>query len=130
MYRWWLSSCLTLYYKLVYCRDKTDQNARKSGSKKTLVSTTLHLVSSDRFKEGNTQNLTYQCITHFCVAYSTTYCCDFFLCNEVRKIKPSCNPETWTLGRINLHSFNNVFCRFSGTRKSNKSLILTITVHQ
>ena len=30
----------------------------------------------------------------------------FFLCNEVYKIKPSCNLEKWTLGRINMHSFN------------------------
>ena len=61
--------------------------------------------------------------------YSTTYCCDFFLWNEVRKTKPSCKPENWTLARINLHSFNNILSRFSGTRKSNKNLILTITVH-
>jgi len=26
---------------------------------------------------------------------------NFFLCNEVRKIKPSCNPEKCTLVRIN-----------------------------
>ena len=32
--------------------------------------------------------------------YCTTYCCDFFLCNEVRKTIPSCNPEKWTLGKI------------------------------
>jgi len=46
----------------------------------------------------------------------------FFLCNGVHKVKPSCNPEKWTLERINLHSFNNVLSRFSETRKSNKSL--------
>ena len=34
MYRWWLSSSLTVCFKLVYCWNKTDQNARKSGSKK------------------------------------------------------------------------------------------------
>jgi len=32
--------------------------------------------------------------------YSTTYCCDFFLCNKVRKIKPSCNPEKEVLGEL------------------------------
>jgi len=52
-----------------------------------------------------------------------------FLCNEVRKIKPPHNPEKWTLGRINSHSFNNILSRFSGTRKSNKNFIPTITVH-
>ena len=40
---------------------------------------------------------------------------------EVRKIKPSCNPEKWALGRINLHSFNNVLSTLSRTRKSNKT---------
>jgi len=31
LYRWWLSSSLTVDYKLVCCRNKTDRNARKSG---------------------------------------------------------------------------------------------------
>ena len=35
--------------------------------KKTLVNATLHLISGDRFKEENAQNLKYQCITDFCV---------------------------------------------------------------
>ena len=52
--------------------------------------------------------------------HSTTYCCEFFLRNEVRKIKPPHNPEKWTLGRINSHSFNIILSRFLGTRKSNK----------
>jgi len=69
----------------------------------------------------NTQNLKEQCTKHIAET--------FFLCNEVRKIKPSCTPEKWTLGRIKSHSFNNVLSRFSGIRKSNKNLILTITVH-
>jgi len=34
---------------------------------KTLVSATLHLIFGDRFQKVNTQNLKYQCITHFCV---------------------------------------------------------------
>ena len=55
----------------------------------------------------------------------STYCCDFFLCNKVRNIKLSCNLEKWTLGRINLHSFNNVLSRFSGTAKLYKNLKLT-----
>jgi len=32
-------------------------------------------------------------------------------------------------GRFNSHSFSNVMIRFSGTRKSNKNFIPTITVH-
>jgi len=45
---------------------------------------------------------------------------NFFLCNEVRKIKPPHNPEKWILGRINSHSFNNILSRFSGTRNEKK----------
>jgi len=33
------------------------------------------------------------------------------------------------LGRMSSHSFNNVLSRFSRTRKSNKNLILKISVH-
>jgi len=33
--------------------------------KNTLVNATQHLISDDRFKEVNTQNLKHQCITHF-----------------------------------------------------------------
>jgi len=62
-----------------------------------------------------------------CIAQHIAVIC--LLCNEVRKIKPSCNPAKWRLRRINLHCFNNVLPRFSGTRKSNKNLILTITVY-
>jgi len=50
MYRWWLSSWLTICYKLVCCRDKTDRNTRKSGSKKSVVNATLRLISDDRFR--------------------------------------------------------------------------------
>ena len=32
-WRWWLSSSLTVCYKLVCCRNTVDRNARKSGSK-------------------------------------------------------------------------------------------------
>jgi len=49
---------------------------------------------------------------------------NLFHCNEVRKIIPSSNHEKRTLGRINLHSFNNILSRFSGTRKSNKNFTL------
>ena len=54
---------------------------------------------------------------------------NFFLCNKVRKIKPPCNPEKWTLGELILTAFNNTLSRFSGTIKSNKNFIPTITVH-
>jgi len=54
-------------YKLVCCRNKTDRNARKSGSKRTLVNAILHFISGDRLQKVNTQNLKYQYITHFCV---------------------------------------------------------------
>ena len=54
--------------------------------------------------------------------YSTKYCCEFFLGNEVCKIKPSCNPEKGTLGSINSHSFNNALSLFLGTRKSKQTL--------
>jgi len=119
---------LTVCYKLVCCRNKTDRNARKSRSKITLANATLHLILVNRFQKANIQNLKYQCITHFCVKHSMVLWF-FCLCHEVRKIKPSCNPEKWTFGRINSHSFGNILSRFSGTRKSNKNLILTITVH-
>ena len=61
--------------------------------------------------------------------YSTPYCYDFLLCNEVRKIKPSCNPKKSTFGGINFHSNKKVLSRFSGTTKSNKNLIVTIAVY-
>jgi len=48
----------------------------------------------------------------------------FFLCNEVRKIKPSCNLEKH-LGELICTALTNVLSRFSGTRKSNKNLRLT-----
>jgi len=41
---------------------------------------------------------------------------NFFPCNEVRKIKPPCNPEKRTLGRINSHSFNNILTYCPGFR--------------
>jgi len=50
----------------------------------------------------------------------------FFLCNEVRKIKPSCNPEKCTLERINSHRFNKVLSTFLRTTKSNKNLLYII----
>jgi len=45
---------------------------------------------------------------------------NFFLFNEVHKIKPPRNPEKWTLGRINSHSLNNILSRFLGTRNEKK----------
>jgi len=56
--------------KLVCSRNETDRNARKSGSKKTFVNATLHLISGDRLRKANTQNFKYQCITHFCVQHN------------------------------------------------------------
>ena len=44
-------------------------------AQKTLVNETLNSISGDKFKEVNTQNLKYQCITHFCVCHqSGVYC--------------------------------------------------------
>jgi len=37
-------------------------------------------------------------ISFLCIAQHIAV--NFFLCNEIRKIKPSCNPEKWTLWRI------------------------------
>ena len=42
----------------------------------------------------------------------------------MRRLKTSCNPNKWTLGRINSHSINNVLSRFSVINKSNKNLAL------
>jgi len=61
---------LTVCYKLVCCRNKTDRNARKSRSKITLANATPHLILVNRFQKTNIQNLKYQCITHFCVKHS------------------------------------------------------------
>jgi len=66
-----------------------------------------------------------QCTTHLCIQYDILLWI-LFLCNEVHKIKPLCNPEKWTLGRIRI--FNNALSRFLGTRKSNKNWILTVTI--
>jgi len=42
--------------------------------------------------------------------YSTTYCCELFvLCNEVRKIKPSCSPEKQHLGEL-IHAALTTYC--------------------
>ena len=124
MYQWWLFSSLTVCFKLVCCRKKADRNV----GKKPLVNDTLHLIFGYRFQKVNTQNLKYQCVTHFFVQ-NNIFLWNFFPCNEAREIKPPRNPEKCTLGRINSHSFNNILSRFSGTRKSNKNFILTITVH-
>ena len=43
---------------------------QKNLDKKTLVNATLHLIFGDRFQKVNTQNLKYQCITHFCVQHN------------------------------------------------------------
>jgi len=118
MYQWWPFSWLTVCYKLVCCRKNTNRNARKSGSKKSSVNTTLHLIFSDRFQKLNMQNLKYQYNSFLCTAQHIDV--NFFLCNVVRKIKPPGNPEKWTLGRINSHSFNNILSRFSGTRNEKK----------
>jgi len=64
-------------------------------SKKTLVNDTLQLISGHRF-----QKIPRICKTSVQIfsVYSTTYRWDFFLCNEVRKIKPSCKTlkmNTW-----------------------------------
>jgi len=69
MYRWWLSSWLTVCSMLVYStvEIKLTEMQENLAQKKTLVNATLHLISGDRFKEENAQNLKYQCITDFCV---------------------------------------------------------------
>ena len=127
MYRWWVSSSLIVCYKLVCCRNKTDRNARKSGSKKfSQRHSTLNFwrqVPESEYPEFKIPVYnSFLCIEqHIAV--------NFFLYNEVRKIKPPCNLEKWTLRRINSHSFYNILSRFSGNRKSNKNFIPAITVH-
>jgi len=114
--------------QLVWGRNKTDRNARKSESKETLVNATLHLILR-QVPESDYPAFEIPVYNSFlCIAQHSAV--NIFLCNEVRKIKQSFNLEKWTLGRINPHSFNNILSRFSGTRKSNKNLLLTITVHQ
>jgi len=75
----------------------------------------------------NNQNIKDQCTTYFCIQHDILLWI-LFLCNEVRKIKPLCNNENEHLGEI-ICTSSNVLSRFSGTRKSIKNLILTMTIH-
>jgi len=77
----------------------------------------------------NTQNIKDQCTTHFCTRYSTTYCYEFYF--SVMKFVKSNHCATLKnehLGEL-IRTSNNALSRFSGTRKSNNNLILTITIH-
>jgi len=119
---------VTVYYKLVCCRKKTDRNARNSGSKNNFSQCHSALNFWRHVPESEYQEFKIPVYNSFlCIAQNIAV--NFFLCNEVPKIIPPRNPEKWTLGRINSYSFNNILSRFSGTRKSNKNFIPTTAVH-
>ena len=118
---------LTVCYKLVFCR-KNWPKCKNIWVKKNFSQ--CHSALNFWRQVPESEHPEFKIPVHYsflCIAQHIAV--KSFLCNEVRKIKPPHNPEKWTLGRINSHNFNNILSRFSGTRKSNKNFIPTITVH-
>jgi len=127
MYRWRLSSWLTVCYKLVFSRKKLTEMQENLAQKNF---SQCHSALNFWRQVPESEHPEFKMSVYYsflCIAQHIAV--NFFLCNEVRKIKPPRNPEKWTLGRINSHSFSKVLSRFSGTIKSNKNSIPTITVH-
>jgi len=126
-YRWRLSSSLTVFTNLSFV-EKNWPKCKKIRVKKNFSQCHSALNFWRQVPEREHPEFKIPVYYSFlCIAQHIAV--NFFLCNEVRKIKPPCNPEKWTLGRINSHSFNNILARFSETRKSNKNFTPTITTH-
>ena len=87
-------------------------------SEKTLVNATLQLISGHRFQKIPR---IWKTIVQLISVHSTTYCCDLFLCNEVRKIKSSCNPKNEHLGELIRTALTTYCPEFRGPQNQTKT---------
>ena len=89
-----------------------------TGSKKTLVNDTQQLISGHRFQKiPRIRKTSVQLHS----VYSTTYCCDFFLCDEVRTIKSSCSPKNEHLGELMRTALTKYCLEFRGLEDKTKT---------
>jgi len=127
MYQRWLFSWLTVCHKLVCCRKKTDRNARKSGSKKSSVNATLHLIFSDRFQKLNMQNLKYR---YSSLLYTAQHIdVNFFSVMRFAKSNHRTTLKNEYLGEL-IRTASTTYCPGFRGLEMKKILIPTITAHR